>query len=333
MNYDYTSFHELAVKHEIKDFYRKVITISSHRFAYFSNAMCRRISGHPSFETAIKIIEERFLAVGYCGLMPMFADWFADKLEVPRQDLKTIGPDCERYSQNLQDSELVELILRYNEEDEKLFRHMNKQYFGLPEDNYPWSIKIDRLQDDASEVKPISIIKWEEVEDCQSYRLLIRDKQIGAIEKIVVEKNIFELDWSKYGMESELIYRIQNRTKEDWMDMGEYRKLEPSPEIIESLMSDEDRGMIVKLRWEPVQEAEEYRVIIRDETSVISKRCTSFTTMRFNWKNRDTNQRYVYRTQYLLNGEWAPIHPRYLEISIPVSVALKNMEMMNRRIA
>lgn len=115
--------------------------------------------------------------------------------------------------------------------------------------------------------------------------------------------------------------------------MGEYRKLEPSPEIIESLMSDEDRGMIVKLRWEPVQEAEEYRVIIRDETSVISKRCTSFTTMRFNWKNRDTNQRYVYRTQYLLNGEWAPIHPRYLEISIPVSVALKNMEMMNRRIA
>jgi len=132
-------YRKLALDYEMGDFLMKMMETSTSSNKYVSNLQCRRVCGSPDFETARRFIEERYFAVGCTERLSDFGDFISDLYDKKIQALDRIDSDHNRYFNALVDKELVGIVLRNNLEDEKLFWYLNQNYFGLPDQNYPWT--------------------------------------------------------------------------------------------------------------------------------------------------------------------------------------------------
>ena len=319
---DSSHFHDLAKNREILEFYREMMITSNARFNYFNNAMCRRVSGHYSFEAAISMIEKNFIAVGYCGKMALFSNWFSEKMGFGNIGIKSMEPDFFRYSDYLENEELVRTILKYNREDEKLFRFMNERFFKEPEDFFPWSEESGR-EEGSTNAPIISELKWKVVDGIEKYRILIKDKKNDQfVAKDIVEGGVYEINWTKELINNELMYRIQSQDEGVWNDLYGYKILEPTMEIVFSLLEEDERALLTKLQWEPVADSERYRVLIRNSKGLVSKRQTLQNEAYFDWGGAERSEKYIFRCQYLEAGEWKDIHKQYFEIEKPSKIFL-----------
>ena len=316
-------YNELAEKYELKDFFQQLIISSTSGYNYFNNAMCRRISGHPDFETTLKCIEESYLAIGCTERMSSFAEWFAEQLEIDELGVKSVEADREKYAHLLDDQDLIDMILRHNQEDEKLFRYMNENYFHLPNENYPQSSDNSETTESPHNNGSNFLIKWNNDIETDEYRIIIRDKKTKEItEKIKVTGNSFLFDWSKYDVDSEFSYAVQYPTIDGWNILHDEYPLVPSPDYALSRFDPKRKVMVTMLRWEPVAGADKYRLIIRNDVEIISKVPTPNTAALFDWSDKDLNTRYRYRIQYASESEWVDATPYYV-IDLPTHESLK----------
>ena len=318
-------YREIASQNNMKDFLKKSMAISESGFNYFSNLLCRRICGFPSFEMAKWTIENKFFAVGCMEEMSTFAEFISKHFGKEIPELEGVASDYLRYGDLLDDDELVNLVLRHNHEDEKLFYYLNEKYFGLPPGNYPWSRGIAEL----SATEPDSLIEstelsWEGDEDME-YRVVIRDDNIEEIiAKEVVVGNCFTFDWERFQIDGKYRFRVQKRGESGWDNIENYRGVSPPPKaIFESLTSEERKGLTI-LKWDCVSEASHFRVLIRSgEEGIIEKIETNYNESLFSWIGREKSSIHKYRIQSWSTEGWVNETP-YYTINLPETIVLEN---------
>jgi hypothetical protein len=319
-------YNELAVKYDLKDFFQQLITSSTSGYNYFNNALCRRISGQPNFEATLKCIEERYLAIGCTERMSSFAKWVAGLLGDEELEMESVESDREKYAHLLDNQDIIDMILRHNQEDEKLFKYMNENYFHLPNENYPQSSDTRGITEGSNNDDSNFLIKWNNDIETDEYRIIIRDSKSREItEKIKATGNSFLFDWSKYDASSEFSYVVQYLTNSGWEKIHDEYPLVPSPQYALSRFDPKREMMITMLRWEPVAGVDIYRIIIRNDVEIISKVPTTNTTSLFDWSDKDLNARYRYKVQYALEGKWVEATPYYV-IDLPINEAMNRMK-------
>ena len=132
--YETQFLHPLTIDTGLVDFYYKAR--EAHP-GYFANVMCQRICGKRKFDLAREAIEANYWAIGATEKLGVFVDWLLDALGAPPEKIKDLGWDKDKYAAQLQNTDMINDILKDNRHDVALFDYMNERYFGLPDEHYP----------------------------------------------------------------------------------------------------------------------------------------------------------------------------------------------------
>ena len=312
----------VALEYGMKDFYRIASNKTQSWNHYLNNLMCRRICGHPNFDAAKKVIEEEYLAVGCTERMYDLVEAISELFKLNNHNVGKVESDYERYSEYLEDKELIKLVMDGNQEDEKLFRYMNENYFGLDEEKYPWSSDYEETSTSA-QFTELPLLNLES----QDTRLFIRNvEQDEIIAKIPINEDIFRFDWNEYHIDSSYTYKIQKMDNDGWVNVNRYSRIAPPLELRMKKFTSEQREMIVKLRWHAEPKARRYRVIFKNAANGTTQaKETTLLEEYFDWNGKSPSDGYKYRVQYMIEEDWQNL-TSLREIALPYALILKSWD-------
>lgn len=113
-------FHALAMRSSMEDFYRSASRLNPK---YFRNVQVSCICAHADARLALEYICTKYLAVGFTGCLPEFAEVLTGVFGWSGIQVDRKPPDSERYDAQIT-PKFRDMVLSQNEEDMLLFEAM-----------------------------------------------------------------------------------------------------------------------------------------------------------------------------------------------------------------
>jgi hypothetical protein len=317
--------YEIAHGNSIEEFVHR---LNSEYPKYFNNSICRRISGHPSFEWTKKIISEKYFAIGCTENMSAFAEMLTTELDLEKTMMSEIDPDYVKYSNYLENQDLINLVLENNREDEKLFHYLNDNYFGNPTENYPRSTKKPLELEYSLEAEALTnLIEITEFNKEVAKRLQIRNNDTKEmIIDIELTEPCFQFTWQEIDPFSTLSYRILINRDDSWQIDHGFMPLVPNPDEVLARCDETKREMITVIDCDLDELAATHRIILANESGIFSKLPLVWEKFLFNWEHIDHSCKPRFKIQKKTDGNWEDVQS-YRRIDPPIGIiALSDSE-------